>query len=617
MKKLLILIAMAVATVTVMADTQRYVGYTVTDDIDVSGAAFGEAGTYTVGALLPKEMLTAYAGCRVLGIRYALSQSIGRTRAFMYDATDNQFTEISAQKQRTYEGWNTVLFNGDGYVITGQESLFFGFDYVESEEMVAAEKGALCGVGSETTGAFYLYGNYGQGEGLYSISGVGRLCVQLIVDVSSLPEKDIDVTYLDTGHKYKISGSKVEVFSLFNNVGRDTVFTYRMGCQIDDREPIYQEFADTLLCGEEEKWETAIVLTDDYPVGMHTLKLFVSEIDGQPVENTKNDTLQAQFAVYRDALPRHQVYVEVYAHQQSPYVPMLDKALAKLSEEVPFMALANIFSFDDALFVPEADYLHQLYAYTYPTFTFNRAYFPGEAHIAYDINDYLAQVPAEFIAGILSDMLYQDYMNPAFATIELQPEYDPTTRQLTVNVSGEALPEVEAIYGDMALTVLLTEDGVKSPQAVYNEITGRTTTQQNYQHNKVLRQFVTDPLGQTVDIADGQYTASVSTTLSDDWNPEQMHIVAFLTKAATEVTDDNVLEMDITNANSCDIPIVEPTAISQLELDADGAPLSGGRKAGLQQAYTLDGQPIGDLSRHHGIAILRSADGKTRKIVMQ
>ena len=153
MKKLLILIAMAVATVTAMADTQRYVGYTVTDDIDVSGAAFGEAGTYTVGALLSPEMLAAYEGCRVLGIRYALSQSIGRTRAFMYDATGNQFTELNAQKQRTYEGWNTVFFNGDGYVITGQESLFFGYDYVESEEMVAAEKGALCGVGSETTGS--------------------------------------------------------------------------------------------------------------------------------------------------------------------------------------------------------------------------------------------------------------------------------------------------------------------------------------------------------------------------------------------------------------------------------------------------------------------------------
>lgn len=612
MKKLLILIAMAVATVTAMADTQRYVGYTVTDDIDVSGAAFGEAGTYSVGALLSPEMLAAYEGCRVLGIRYALSQSIGRTRAFMYDATGNLFTEISAQKQRTYEGWNTVFFNGDGYVITGQESLFFGYDYVESEEMVAAEEGALCGVGSETTGSFYLYGNYGQGEGLYPISGIGRLCVQLIVDVSSLPAKDIDVTYLDTGHKYKISGSKVEVFALFNNVGRDTIFSYRMGCQIDDREPIYQEFADTLLCGEEEKWEPTITLTDDYPIGMHTLKVFVSEIDGQPIENTKNDTLRAQFAVYRDALPRHQVYVEVYSNQQSPYVPMLEKAFAQLQPESPHMVLCNSFAYGNPLFLPEADYLHMLYAYTYPSFTFNRAYFPGEAHIAYDINDYLAQVPAEFIAGILSDMLYQDYMNPAFATIELQPQYDPATRQLTVNVSGEALPEAEAIYGDMALTVLLTEDGVKSPQAVYNEITGRTTTQQNYLHNQVLRQFVTDPLGQTVDFADGQYTASVSTTLSDEWDPEQMHIVAFLTKAATEVTDDNVLEMDITNANSCAIPIVNPTAIQTARSDADGA-----RKAGLQQAYTLDGQPIGDLSRHHGIAILRSADGKTRKIVMQ
>ena len=138
------------------------------------------------------------------------------------------------------------------------------------------------------------------------------------------------------------------------------------------------------------------------------------------------------------------------------------------------------FAYGNPLFLPEADYLHLLYAYDYPTFTFNRAYYPGEPYIAYDVNYYLPQLPASFITGILSDMLYQDYMNPAFASIELSPEYDVNSRELKINVSGETLAEAEAIYGDIALTVLLTEDEVKSMQAVYNEVTQRTYTQKEY-----------------------------------------------------------------------------------------------------------------------------------------
>lgn len=608
MKKTMLSILLAVAALSVMADNLRHVGYAVTDDIDVNGACFGQAGTYTVGAYMPASLLAAYEGCRVLGVRYAVSESIGRTRAFMYDVSDTGvLTEISAQKQRTYEGWNTVTFNGDGYVITGNENIFFGYDYVETDEMVAEERGALCGTGNETDGAFMLYGNYGQGEGLYSISGIGCLCVQLIIDVSSLPTKDIDMNYIDAGHKYKTAGSKIELFTMFSNVGRDTIFSYRMGYQIDDREPVYEEFNDTLLCGEQESWEPVIMLSDDIPVGMHTLKAFVSQIEGMPVEKLKNDTIQATFALYRDAFSRHQVYVEVYAHQQSPYVPMLDKALNMLTKDNPQVALVNTFAYGNPLFVEASDYLHQLYAYTYPTFTFNRAYFPGENYIAYDMNDYLPQVPASFIAGILTDMYAQDFLNPAFATVELEPQYDTDSRQLSLSVSGQTLPEAEAIYGDIALTVLLTEDGVTSPQSVYNELTQRTTTQNNYVHDHVLRQYVTAPIGDPLTLDDGTYHASYSVTIPEGWNPENMRVVAFITKAADAETDDNVMDMDITNANSCAIPVEESTAIRQL---------TGETTAQHPQAYTIDGQPIAHPTHHHGIAILRMPDGKSRKVVL-
>ena len=41
-----------------LSNSQRLLGYTLTDDIDVSGALFGEAGTYTIGAAIDPAMLT-------------------------------------------------------------------------------------------------------------------------------------------------------------------------------------------------------------------------------------------------------------------------------------------------------------------------------------------------------------------------------------------------------------------------------------------------------------------------------------------------------------------------------------------------------------------------------
>ena len=184
MKRLLTIILLAVAAMSATAQplrveglssNQRVLGYTLTDDIDVRGAAFGEADTYAIGAALPPSVLASYAGCKIVGIRIAAALNLGRTRCFVYNFTGATFEPVFEQKQRIYEDWNNVFFNGDGYEIKGDETLFFGFDYVETQAMVDAEEGGICSVGEETDGAFYLYGDYGQGEGLYSISGVGNL----------------------------------------------------------------------------------------------------------------------------------------------------------------------------------------------------------------------------------------------------------------------------------------------------------------------------------------------------------------------------------------------------------------------------------------------------------
>jgi hypothetical protein len=598
------LLSATVAGANGLSDNQRLLGYCLGDSITVKNGAFGTEGEYIVGAVITPKMLSAYKGCRIVGIRLAVGADLGRTRTFLYNIA-NDFDVLVEQKQRLYTGWNNVFFNGDGYLVNGGETLFFGFDYSETAAMVAADEGGLCGVGDDTDGGFYAYGDFGKGISLYQLSGIGRLCVQLIVDVSSLPRYSMNLLTLDAGFKYKLPGEGIDAMITMTNSGRDDIDSYQLGYAIDHGQPVWVDRADTLLSGKMGSAVFALRLPDSIAVGMHTLSVFVSQIAGQPFTGTA-DTLSASFAVYRETLGRSKVYMEVYTDASSPYAPFLNDAVGLLLAADDRLAVVNVHRPSSALAVSEAAYLHDLYAYTWPTFTINRAYFPGEAYISYDMNDYLPVVPADMCAAILSDMVAQDFYTPSFATVGLSASYDADSRQLTVTARGQLLPEAEAIYGGLALTLMLSEDGVKSRQAVYNSITQRTTYNQNYRHPHVLRAYLTRPTGDALTVADGRYEATYTTTLPAGWQPENMQVVALLTKQADSVTDDNVLDMDVVNADCLSLDAT--VGITAPVVASDEAPVF----------YTLDGKRIA-TSRPSapGIYVQRTADGKARKVVIR
>lgn len=577
-----------------LSDNQRLVGYTVTDDIDINGAMFGAAGTYTIGAVMTPQLLTSYAGCRIVGMRIAAAVNLGRTRTFIYSVTGGSLSAVVEQNQRLYEGWNNVFFNGDGYEISGDETLFFGFDYVETADMETTEVGGLCGTGEDTDGGFYLL----QNNALYQITGAGCLCVQLIVDVSSLPLYDLDMTYFDSGFKYKQPGEDIEVFATCTNVGRSPLTSYRLGWQLDDQEPVYQDFAVSQEAGDDEQpsvllkegqsedWKFTVHLPSDIAVGMHQLSVFACEAEGEALpEKSKNDRMTAKFAIYEQSVIRDQVYLEVYTDQTSVYVPYLDKALDLISANER-VAIVNVHRPGTPLAIDGAAYLHELYAYDWPSFTVNRSYFPGEEHVAYDMNYYLPVIGEEMTAGIINDMLVQDLYSPSFATIELQTGYYELTRQLTVNASGTLLPEAESIYGDLAVTIMLVENGVKSPQYQYNANTGRTTNNQNYVHNYVLRGYMTAPIGDAVETDGTDWSLQRTTILDTAWQPGKVSVVALLTKLSDTVTADNLLDMDVINCASAQLS--STMGISTTRVNTEKA---------NHEVYNLNGQRVAQPSK--------------------
>lgn len=614
MKKSIILFLTSLMTLCASAqgglsENQRLIGYTVTDDIDVNGAMVGQADTYTIGALLGPESLADYKGCKVVGIRMAAAVDLGRTRVFLDGISGSTMSTLQEKTQRVYEGWNEVFFNGDGYTITGDETLFYGFDYNETQAMLDNDKGGICGVGEDTTNAFIIYLE----NALNPVSKVGKLCVQLIVDVTNLPAVNMAFGFFDTGVKYKKADEALTVFTTLNNTGRDAITSYRIGARLDDGQPQYFDKTESIASGASSTWKQDIAVPENIAVGSHTLTTWVEAINSTTLGYNEAKAVVTKFAIYENTLPRNAVYVEIYNDQNSPYSDLLNP-LMKFENDATVIPV-NVHAPGTSLGVDEAADLHNFYAYTTPSFTINRAYFPGEAHIAYDMNDYLLAFNSSMLQAIISDMVTQDLTSPCFAGLTLTNSYDATSRKLTVQATGKVLPEAEAIFGKLALTLMAVEDNVTAiQQAVING--NEVTTNRRYKHDNVLRGYLTPYPGKILTIADGKFTASVEYTIPDAWDASNLKITGILTKAdenGEAFTNAHAKEYDVINVASA--KVIDGAGVADVDADAATAEVEGiYNLQGLRVAdnYTPD---QGNLTP--GIYLRRYTDGRADKIAVR
>ncbi len=590
----------------VLASTERAVGYTDGDSISVRGAYLGQAGTYRVGALLTADKLADYRGCKVVGIRFALSQSIGKTAAYLYKVTDNQAYEVVENNvRRTADGWNEMRLNsGQEYTITANEDLLFGFDYVETADMAQNEEGALCfytpSMDNENASLLLQNGAF------YSLTGAGNLCVQLIIDVTNLPKKDVRLTHLLAGNKYKVKDEQIDAFVQFSNIGTEDISSTRFGYRFDDGAVTYVDTQGTVKSGSVGSVNPLIKMPADMKAGTHRLTIFADQIDGAPATRPEGDTLTSRFVVYtpEKCFKRQQTYVEQYNSQDSYLSAMVNDEMSKAATD-DSICLVNTYIEGEPLSVDASCYLDTLYAYTHPCFTVDRFYFLGENTIAFDVNDYASIMPS-LVSDAVRMLVGEARMNPAFATLRLTPSYDKANRLLTLDISGKASEEASAIFGDLGLTVMLTEDKVVSQQQYYDEQTKKLQNDKNYVHNQVLRTYLTTPTGDRIATDDGQFATRLTYTLPDGWKPEDLKAVALVSKYLPLVDDSNVLDADILNAASISVTAGGEAGIKALPEQEGNTQADG--------IYSLNGiRTEGRLTK--GIYIVRKA-GKSQKVVI-
>lgn len=591
-----------------LANTERAVGYCDGDSITYGGAYFGQADSYDMAAMITSATMANYKGCKIVGVRFALSKSIGKSKIFIYkvDSEGNAEQVVSNTVRRTAEGWNEARLNSAQEIdITGEDQFIIGFTYNESADMVAAGQGALCFYGDRASSSYSSL--VLQDSTFLPLSNVSDLCVQLIVDVSSLPRKSVSLNSILNGTSYKKKGSKMDLMLSYSNAGLDPISSLRLGFNVDEGTPQYFDvnLDAPLNPGKSNTFAQVLDMLNDVTAGRHNLNVFVDKIDGQSPEETGRGKLSDPFVAYDECFARQKSYVEQYNSQNSVIAPYVNDYFAQLANDSDVYAV-NIYPANEPLSVASSTYLGNLYAYTYPCFTVNRFYFGmGELHYAFDINDYAIQFPKLVYDGFRS-IVDEAKTFPAFATVNLSTSYDDATRQVGIDVSGDMAADASAIFGDMALTVMLSEDNVKSPQKTYNTVTSESQVDNNYVHDAVLRAYVTNPVGDKLNVEGNHYTAHYTYILPADCNSSNITVGAIVTKAFDAVDKGNMQMADITNCNRVKLGLSTgiqgvASAPSPADATADGV-------------YTLSGIRVDSKTAQKGIFIVRRG-GKSVKVV--
>lgn len=126
-------------------------------------------------------------------------------------------------------------------------------------------------------------------------------------------------------------------------------------------------------------------------------------------------------------------------------------------------------------------------------------------------------------------MVREQINKTARVAMEIENSYQAVTNSIAVTVKSMGLEDLS-----LRLNVWLTEDDIVSPQMMPD---GKANV--NYRHNHVFRTSATGMWGIPITVKKGEMTQNTFTIpLKDDWDPQNISVVAFCNHKAGESGDD-------------------------------------------------------------------------------
>ncbi len=598
-----------------LAANEWYVGYYTGDNIDYQTGLSME-GTYSAGTLMYPWLLADYAGCKVLGVRFAIGGNVedyqsNGSRVFIQEVANGYYSDDVASQDidEVQAGWNEVRFAEDQqYAIPtdGTTSLIVGFDYEQHENDMPLVfcKGGLTGRNLVyiPSGQYAGWNNIGtttqddNGNTVY----LGNLAIQLIVEKAK-PQVGARLLTVGTDKSMYKTGGQMTYGFILKNTGVDRITSYNMRLTADGNELATYSGTGAIAADAYDTVYANVTLPASLPTGKHQLGFEVTSINGSSISG--GNAPSASFVSYDQTQPRQKTLIEHHTSNTCVYCPDGEKNLQALYDRHDNLAWVSIHGNLHAVDPNNTAQCDSIESYeglvSFPSAAFNRVYLADQAG-DYATNTYSVTQggsrAVEYMEQIADSAAK---LAPCFVTLELARNLDNVSRHLTLTVHGTGVTNASKILADDGLYVYLLEDSLHGKQSDGNNVVD------DYVWNHVFRVALGKGVkGNDIQWDGDNFIAEFDYDLPEGWDIGKMSAVAFV-GPKIDYSDN----------------YVDRQAIDNCEVMALGSSASGIRSLGAADSdspavshyYNVAGQR---LSRpRQGLTIVRRQNGKVVKFI--
>ncbi len=444
------------------------------------------------------------AGANILGVRFYVASEV--TNASVWVATELG-TPLYTQSF-TYKagGWQYVLFD-EPFAVTA-EDIYIGYNCTATGYVLGYEES------SRSTSSEYLYYS-GSWSSTYSLTGINLYwSMQAIVnnrDYSSETQNDIVIEAVDVA-SYSVSGDDLSVTCEVRNNGIKVAKDITVSCELGGT-TVSATVPDSLMNGQSAIVTFSGVVSPN-TAGSNTLNISAES-------SSASDAVTASHFVYAEDIERNAIVVEQFTGAACGYCPAgstyMSDAISALDDPSKVVWVAHHAGYQtDNLTITESSTISTALGVSgAPNCAINRT------DVGYGLvfHPYYAYVATSLLPSLIAE--------PAAATLDLTTNYDLTTRELTVNVSGRTTAITTTNY----ITVLVKQSGIVMSQTDYN-VSGYTDA--TYVHNNAPRAFLTGAKGDELTIdGSGNYSVDYNYTIPEavggfDCIAEDMNVVVYI-----------------------------------------------------------------------------------------
>lgn len=482
----------------------------------------GQAATLRALIEIPAQDAAKFEGAKIAKLNLGIGSYNGDITVIIMNSLDAApvYTQICSV---TEESWNEITLETP-YTI-GTEGFYVGYQVVCSAAdypigVDTEAPNALSDYVGIRSGLTYQYMHLGE-------QGFGNNCIKLLLSGDNLPKYDLALKELKI-NEYVKTGTEFSINGTVRNTASKSISSYDVTYQINDQTPVTTTISNAVNTSSTGKFTIdGLTLEQD---GTYNITVTVSNLDGNADENNADNTLSKTVSAISNFVPR-KVLVENFSTAlcgNCPRVHSWLKSITSSRDDIAWVVHHAGYYTDDYT-ISESERYQWFY-------NSNSTYAPA---LMIDRKDLSSQGSGANAPVFLpsSQQQIQDLIDycleqPAFVSVNIEDVYNEETRELAIRVWGKS----EAEFNKTPyINIFLTENGLIGAQSGGGN---------QYEHSHALRKVMTDTWGDELTLNNNEYDVTYTCTIDNDWKPENMSVVAFI----SDFNSSNLFDCQVYNS---------------------------------------------------------------------